>query len=272
MTQVRGLKPHQRNRRLRAARQALAASLERSHSLTAGVAEFVAASTPTVGDLVDYMQQIPGSYSSTSCWENSVVPNPISFACINTAACAAIHQEYVVTGANGIYGQISCEKPDNNIRLMYKNLSSLCIFAKGVLHHKKIRHLNKLAADYGVDVIARCETRTNWRFVTNEEDKFCNLYGNGTRRFCSSNTSDGKIKQDQWGGTCITAVGSFLSFVTAVGSNASGLGRWSWIYTSGGGKSTRIVVAYQPCNPRRRGTRDKTIWDQHLQYFEARGK
>ncbi len=71
---------------------------------------------------------------------------------------------------------------------------------------------------------------------------------------------------------CITAVGHFSSFVTAVGSNASSLGCWSWIYTSGGGKSTRIVVAYQPCNPGRRGTRVEMVWDQHLQYFEVRGE
>jgi hypothetical protein len=217
----------------------------------AGAAAFVVASTQTVGDLVDYLQQIPGSHGSTSCQKNSAAPNPISFACINTAACAAVHQEYLATEANGAYGWISCEKSDNVIRLVYKNLSSLCVFAKGVLRHKKIRHLNKLVADYGVDVIAGCETRTDWGFVTNKEDKFCNLFGNGqpTRGCCSSNTNNGKIKQDQWGGTCITAIGRFSSFVTAVGSNASGLGRWSWIYTSGGGQVNQdcgSLLALQP--------------------------
>jgi hypothetical protein len=119
---------------------------------------------------------------------------------------------------------------------MYENFSSLCVFAKGTLRHKKIQNLKKHTADYGVDVIAGCETRTDWRFVTNEEDKFCNLFGNGqpTRGCCSSNTNNRKIKQDQWGGTCITAVRCFSLFVTEVGSNASGLGCWSWIYASGG--------------------------------------
>jgi hypothetical protein len=109
VTQVRGLTPRQQNRRLRAAQQASVASLECSHSLTAGAAAFVVASTPTVGDLVDYLQRIPGSHSSMSCQENSATPNPISFACVNTAACAAVYQEYVAMEANSVYGRISCE-------------------------------------------------------------------------------------------------------------------------------------------------------------------
>ncbi len=88
---------------------------------------------------------------------------------------------------------------------------------------------DKLIRDYGMDIMAGCETRTDWQFATREEDRFGNLFGNGhpTRGCCTSNTNDGKVKQDQWGGTCITAVGCFSSFMMEVGVDASGLGRWS---------------------------------------------
>jgi len=32
----------------------------------------------------------------------------------------------------------------------------------------------------GGDLLAGCETRTDWRFVTKEEDRFVNLFGNGS--------------------------------------------------------------------------------------------
>ncbi len=127
---------------------------------------------------------------------------------------------------------------------------------RGSMRHKKIRQLNKLMSDYGVFFLARCETQTDWRFITEEDNKYCNLFGNGlpTRGMCVSNTNDGKVKRDQWGGTCISAVSQILAFVTEVGVNSTGLGHWSWMYVRGGGKQTRVMLAYQPCNPKRRTT------------------
>ena len=83
--------------------------------------------------------------------------------------------------------------------------------------------------DHGGNLLAGCETRTDWRFITKEEDWFGNLFGDGspTRGIAASNINDDKIRRDQWGGTCITAAGCFSSFVTEVGANTTGLGRWS---------------------------------------------
>ncbi len=51
-----------------------------------------------------------------------------------------------------------------------------------------------------------------------------------------------------------------------------GLGRWLWIYVGGGGKLTRMIVAYQQCSLKIRRTMGETVWDQHLRYFESRGE
>ncbi len=74
------------------------------------------------------------------------------------------------------------------------------------------------------------------------------------------------------GGFCITTAGQFSSFVKEVGTDSSGLGCWSWVYAGGGSKLTRIIVAYQPCGTRKRKTMGEAVWDQHLQYFKARGE
>jgi hypothetical protein len=142
--------------------------------------------------------------------------------------------------ANGLYAKISCKKPDDTIHIMFENFSSLSLFTTGHLQHKKIRQLNKLIGEYGVDLLPGCKTRTDWQFVTDKENKFMNLFGNSnpTRGMCASNVNDGKVKQDQWGDTCITVVGWFSSFVKATGIDLTSLGRWSWLHVGGGGKRT----------------------------------
>jgi hypothetical protein len=174
----------------------------------------------------------------------------------------------------GKYGRIECDRWDDVVRVMYENFSSLGLFTEGPARHKKVRQLNKLMADYGVDVLTGCETQTDWRFVKKEEDRFCNLFCNSqpTRRHHALNINNHKIKQDQWGGTCVAASGRFASFVTLTGGDTMGLGRWSWIYVGGGGKSTRVIVAYQPCSPKNRRRMGDAVWDQHLRYFDSRGE
>ncbi len=107
--------------------------------------------------------------------------------------------------------------------------------------------------DYGIDLLAGCETRcTDWRYVTDEDNKFHNLFGCGqrTQEAVRHNINDEKIKCNQWGGTCVTTVGQLSSFVTETGVDSTGLGRWSWVQMGGGGKTTRVITAYQPVNPR----------------------
>jgi hypothetical protein len=53
--------------------------------------------------------------------------------------------------------------------------------------------------------------------------------------------------------------------------DTANLGRWAWVRVGGGGKSTRIITAYQPCDPKKK-TMGETVWDQHTRYFEALGE
>jgi hypothetical protein len=120
-----------------------------------------------------------------------------------------VRQEYACKESKGLYGNTPVIKPDDSVRIMYKNFSSLSVFSVGSMHHQKIRQINKLMSEYGVDILAGWETRMDWHFVELEEDKYSNLFGNGhpTRGACRYNINNGKIKRDQWGGTCISAFG-----------------------------------------------------------------
>jgi hypothetical protein len=266
-------RPHElsRERRLkheRLTRHASTKALQRRDALTAGREAYITQHLPTVGNLMDYSQR--------NSPKNLPAPRAMDLATIivNQQAKASVVSEYSRSVEGGTYGSIPKGKQNDSIRLMYENFSSLSLFADGLSKHKKIRHLNKLISEYGVDVMAGCETRTDWRFVTNEEDRFCNLFGNGqlARGSRAFNSNENKTRRDQWGGTCITAVGRAATFVSTTGEDETGLGRWAWLYMSGGGKATRVIVAYQPCQPKRRNTMGETVWDQHVRYHESQGE
>jgi hypothetical protein len=114
---------------------------------------------------------------------------------------------------------------------MYKNFSSLSLFATGNSWHKKIQQINKLMGDYGIDLLAGCETHTDWGYVTDKDNKFHSIFGRGqqTQGAVGHNINDEEIKCDQWGGTYVTTIGRLSSFVAEAGVDSTGLGRWSWV-------------------------------------------
>jgi hypothetical protein len=140
----------------------------------------------------------------------------------------------------GIYGRVNCDKPDNVVWVMYKNFSSLSLFVMGNMRHKKICQINKLMSDYGINILASCKTRTDFRFDMEEDNKFCNLFGRGqlTKGIVAQNLNDEKIRREQWGGTCLVAVGHISLFMKGTGTNTTGLGHWCWLYIGGGGITT----------------------------------
>jgi hypothetical protein len=148
-------------------RHASAEALAHGNALSTGLAAFAARSTPTIGDLIDHTQNrytgLKGQALGT-----------------NLEARTSVQQDYATKKGSRVYGGILQDKPDNVVRLMYEKNSSLGMFALGPSRHKKVRQLNKLIQEYGVNLLAGCETRTDWHFmIADKEDGFCNLFGNG---------------------------------------------------------------------------------------------
>ncbi len=196
------------NRLQRARLHASAKALARGNALSTGFAAFAARNTPTMGDLIDHTQNRSTCLKGWAPRKTSIAPT-LTLAGTNLEACTSLHLDYVAMEGSRGYGGILRDKPNDVVQLMYEFFSSLGMFVAGPSRHKKVRQLNKLIREYGVNLLAGCETRTNWCFKANEEDRFCNLFGNGqlSRGSSVSNTNDGKIKWDQWGGTCITTMG-----------------------------------------------------------------
>ncbi len=147
----------QRSELLRAQRHASAISLACSNSLADGTADFFINNTPTIGNLVDYSQKV------LTCLPKKRInlPHSVSTAQANLQSQTSMFHKYAALEMNRGYGQIAREKPDNVVRVMYENFSSLGLFTGGPLQQRKVRQLNYLMSDYGVNVLAGCKTRTD---------------------------------------------------------------------------------------------------------------
>ena len=61
------------------------------------------------------------------------------------------------------------------------------------------------------------------------------------------------------------------------GADSQNLGKWTYLKISNAYKTVQVVMVYRPCVPsniRRRGKdrEDGTAWEQHNEYFRARGE
>ncbi len=155
----------------------------------------MATMSPTAQDLIEHTQQRHKGLSRHSVTP-SLKATALEISLATRAAQELVRCKHKATERSGVYGRVSLKKPDDAIRVMYKNFSSLSLFATRTGRHKKIRQINKLMGDYRVDILGGCETRTDWRFATSKEDKFHNLFGRGqwTRGVVAHNINDGKIK------------------------------------------------------------------------------
>jgi len=197
--------------------------------------------------------------------------NALELAQVEREASSAIRREVEELEKSGKYGHVAKRKPDNTIRIFFENFNSLGVWATGKARRKKIRCWKRLLKEYDVDLFAGCETQTDWRFAKDHE-KFENLFGQGQERksVVGFNTSEQKITRRQHGGTAMMALGRLSSQVNEAGADESKLGRWCWMKVGGGGKTTAVCMAYQPCAPGD-DTAGQTSWDQQARHFEARG-
>ena len=99
------------------------------------VAAFMTLAMPTVGDLVDHLNPTAGLQGCTRLTSNRKFSSLV-LSRTNIGARVTVQQELRALDSGGVYGQISREKPDDVVCLMFENFLSLSLFVKGVLHHK----------------------------------------------------------------------------------------------------------------------------------------
>jgi len=219
----------------------------------------------TSSELIDFVNK-DNKYTTNRQRNTGLAAAAVELARRESRAASLIHHQVAELLRTGKYGHAPRLKPDNCFCLMFENWNSLGVFTR----KDKINQINDMSRQYEVDMIAGCETQADWRFAP-EEQQFENLFGVGqnSRSVVGYNKTE-SLSRDQKGGTAMMALGRLSGFVLATGSDHTNLGRWSWVLVGSEQKKTRIVVAYQPCEPGR-NAKGLTVFEQQKRYFEARG-
>jgi hypothetical protein len=167
---------------------------------------------------------------------------------------------------DGGVGYMPEKKGHGWVRIMFENWNSLGVCTQSW----KFDRLNYLVKRLNIDIVAGCECQTDWSKV-DKDNQFHSLLapGRAKKGIASHNTTE-RIHRDQPGGTALTGVGRICDVIKEVGSDKTGLGRWSWISLSGANTTTRVISAYLPRRPNRH-SKGRTVWEQHSRYFEGKG-
>jgi hypothetical protein len=120
----------QMNLLLRAQRHNFHQNLERCANFNERATTFLLSISPNMGDLIEHTQRNHQEPPHRAAIKLSI-PSTFLTPSANRATRESVRQEYKAMEASGVYGWIESDKPDNVIRVMYENLSSLSLFAKG---------------------------------------------------------------------------------------------------------------------------------------------
>ena len=161
---------------------------------------------------------------------------------------------------------------------MWENWNSIKLFTEE--KNDRINHIEGLRKKYDVDILAGCETQTNWN-IADDDKQFENLFGFGEdskSRAARSSTEPDVKDRCQPGGTAIISFGQTSHYVTSSSADETGLGRWVYQTIKNYNKTVHIVSVYRPCKPvdiRRRGVnksgKRSRVWEQHARYFKKKG-
>ena len=126
------------------------------------------------------------------------------------------------------HGHFDLKKAEGIFRLVWENFDSLCILTDE-RNLTTVRGLDTTRKRLSADMIAGCETQTNWYKVL-PHHRFDRLVGMGEdQRFIAAHNVHDQTRC-QPGGTLIAAYGRAIGFGSVeVGKDETGLARWTWM-------------------------------------------
>ena len=180
-------------------------------------------------------------------------------------------EELLKDWSRGGHGHFTIKKVDGLFRLLWENFNSLCILTDNQ-NLSKVRAIDATRKRLRADMLAGCETQTDWYQVPIDQ-QFDRLVGLGEdqRHIAAHNVHD--KTRCQPGGTLIAAYGQATGYGRVeVGKDETGLGRWTWMKFTTDGLVRRFVSAYRlkvPSTLKRQGLdwKETTVYEQHYRYF-----
>jgi hypothetical protein len=128
--------------------------------------QFLDSISPTVSNLISHMNQTHTSLTQ-ACMRTNNIHLSLDLARVEQVAQQGVRSLLSNLLALEKFGQLEKVKPNNTIRIMFENFSSLPLFVQGKEKGRKFCQINKLMKEYNVDVMAMagCKMRVDWRFT-----------------------------------------------------------------------------------------------------------
>ena len=123
---------------------------------------------------------------------------------------------------------------------------------KNIKNNYTQSYLPRIVSRMDVDIFGGAETWLQWDLVHKSKSLWHQLELRDGARCCTGHNIHehfGRCHQD---GTFLVATEQVGKYVTTVGADKEGLGRWCWMKLTGQTVTTRIVVAYQQCATRKK--------------------
>ena len=164
-----------------------------------------------------------------------------------------------------VIGDKITDKSPNVIRFYFENFNGIRSGPRGT---DKGKYFGKLMETLEVDCFGAAETNLQWNMSKSTPKKLLSLNpGDRTSYACNKHETT-TVKQQ--GGTCLTMTAKYGQYIGDIGTDESGLGRWSWIRIKGNNNLvTTIISAYLPCIPRKQSL--LSTYAQQSRYWAIRG-
>ena len=164
---------------------------------------------------------------------------------------------------NNWWGHWLKQKNQNRVRICAVNINGIGLSRDSVKSHN-IRQFMELE---DVDIMGISEVNIHWDKIGQKDGIWERTEGWFENISVSPayNTHDPNASRDQRGGTLMLAKDGMVHTVRGTGSDASGLGRWSWMKITGKHDyTTRIVTVYSPASS---GRGVLTVYTQQLTHL-----
>ena len=172
-----------------------------------------------------------------------------------------------------VHGDPLSGKPAHTTRIYFENVDGF-IIQEGIRKKKhknnyKQSYLSQLLSRLDVDICGGAETRLQWDLVPKSKSLRHQLGLREGARCCTGHNVHERFGRCQQGGTFMVATEQVGAYVTTMGADKEGLGRWCWMKLVGQTVTTRVIVAYQPCSTRKQAIH--ATMAQQRRYWRLQG-
>ena len=161
-------------------------------------------------------------------------------------------------------------KYEEDVRIYFENVDGFQLKPKNRLENNlKIKYFNTLMKKLEVDIYGGVECQTQWDLVPHSHSLRKVMDLRDGAQCCRSFNKHEKFGVRQQGGTFLVADQWVSTHLRDAGVDSSGLGRWSWMRFEGNCITTRVIIAYQPCQTRKTST--ESTMAQQRRYWRLQG-